>query len=584
MSNFSASASSLVQLASRTVQCASHACGDCDDITRQVSNLHEVLEHLSAELAISDAKINKAKRSRRIEIHNYLKGCEENLRPLYSLLRKYDALGQEERAAKKIKSKIRLKNGEIKELSEIRSKISLYTTAIQLSLNIVSLESRGQFERQMSRQDGDLKGIRQAVNLLLAKLATEPRQGSIFTIYSSHEKGFWKAFRQDLAKAGYSKSVTRDHKDMIMGYVKEMEARGILNKPNENSRVSQETDVTPKPIPSQLPLPTNIAEAQETPSFTIQAESESNEESYLKTPECISEPAVESVSTKSPYAVQIEEVIDEAFAPQSGPTEAPTLIIEPDTTPDLTEVHTLEPITTLSMDEDLESGISESAHTPPGQSGQNDIQASPPPSENHENTEDEEPFPIQDSLAQELAPLDLSSHPNETIEASEDQETATDDQHETIDDDRLEGEYAPLQSPLRSRDSADCRPVSRRGGEPTNWSDFQSISRRDSMSSDFLPPLDEEEQYDSEEQYQSDESQSDDIHGSESLSDYSQSEDGRYCASECGSLFADVKNKNFILFTDAVGRQFSFPLWIAGTWQVCLRLKDNCRTTNNTII
>ena len=89
------------------------------------------------------------------------------------------------------------------------------------------------------------------------------------------------------------------------------------------------------------------------------------------------------------------------------------------------------------------------------------------------------------------------------------------------------------------------------------------------MSSDFLPPLDEEEQYDSEEQYQSDESQSDDIHSSESQSGYSQSEDGRYCASEYGSLFADVKHKNFILFTDAVGRQFSFPLWIAGTWQVC---------------
>ena len=47
--------------------------------------------------------------------------------------------------------------------------ILTYTSAIGISLQLLSLGSQGRVERQLGRQGGELRGIREAINLLLAK-------------------------------------------------------------------------------------------------------------------------------------------------------------------------------------------------------------------------------------------------------------------------------------------------------------------------------------------------------------------------------------------------------------------------------
>lgn len=157
-----ADAVSLIQLTWRTVEGARRACGEHDDLTREVSSLHSVLEHLQSEMTNPESLVSLADKNRRTELLYHMSGCGGHLRTMNSILTKYNSLGDEERSRKRLWQKVRFGNGWVKDLAEIRLKISTYTTAITMSLNLMLLGSQGQFERRLSRQGGDLEGIRES--------------------------------------------------------------------------------------------------------------------------------------------------------------------------------------------------------------------------------------------------------------------------------------------------------------------------------------------------------------------------------------------------------------------------------------
>jgi hypothetical protein len=171
-------------------------------------------------------------------------GCARHLRTIDSILTKYNALSDEERSTKKLWQKIRFGNGEVMDLAEIRLKISTYTTAITMSLNLMLLGSQGRVERRLSRQGGDLEGIRESVNLVLAKLTSQSREGSIMTDYSRDDKQFWRGFRRELVKDGYPSTVIRGNKKLIQDYVKELDTRRVLDDPRSRSRTTLATFVS----------------------------------------------------------------------------------------------------------------------------------------------------------------------------------------------------------------------------------------------------------------------------------------------------------------------------------------------------
>ena len=101
-----------------------------------------------------------------------------------SIVTKYNALSEEKRSGKKLWQKIRFGNGEMKDLSEIRQKLAVHTSAILMCVNLASLGSQGRVERELSGIGGDLEGIRGKVDWIAANLAAKTGEGTVWTTYA----------------------------------------------------------------------------------------------------------------------------------------------------------------------------------------------------------------------------------------------------------------------------------------------------------------------------------------------------------------------------------------------------------------
>ena len=109
----------LVQLAWKTLQGARQACGEHDELTREVVSLHRVLQRLQKELSNPDSLLNRADDDRRQELNEHGRGCVQILNIMNSIVTKYNKLSESGRSAKRIWQKVKFGNGEIKDLSEI---------------------------------------------------------------------------------------------------------------------------------------------------------------------------------------------------------------------------------------------------------------------------------------------------------------------------------------------------------------------------------------------------------------------------------------------------------------------------------
>jgi hypothetical protein len=218
----------LIQLAWRTYEGAKRACGEHDEMTREVESLHNVLDQLQTEIQNPDSLINKAEDTRRTDIENYMAGCQKYLRGIDSILRKYNSLSDAERSEKKLtrfSQKVRFANGEVAYLSDMRVKIVTYNTAIMMSLHLLSHGSQSRVERQL----GELAG---SVNVVVAKLKPRIQEGSSMTAYSNDDRSFWRALRRELIEDGCPSAVIHEDKALIKDYVKELGSKGVLDSPN----------------------------------------------------------------------------------------------------------------------------------------------------------------------------------------------------------------------------------------------------------------------------------------------------------------------------------------------------------------
>ena len=218
----------LAQLCWSTVQGARKACGEYDELTQEVLSLHAVLDQLQAETSDLESLLRLNNDKRKSELEKHISGCEGHLRDIDKVLKKCNALSDEERSMKRLWQQFRFGNGPVQDMSQIRSKISTYTAAISMSLHLVSLGSQGRMERRLSRQGGDLQGIRESVNFLVAKFTATP-EGSVMTAYSNDDKTVWRALRRELVKDGYRSKAIQEHKGLIQAYVKELSDRGVLD-------------------------------------------------------------------------------------------------------------------------------------------------------------------------------------------------------------------------------------------------------------------------------------------------------------------------------------------------------------------
>ncbi|CAD6579511.1 MAG: hypothetical protein ASARMPREDX12_009270 [Alectoria sarmentosa] len=231
----------LTQLAWKTVQNARKACGEHDELTREVLSLHVVLSRLEQEVKKPGNTLNDDKPgdTYKEEMNFIVCGCEKVLNKLDQVLAKYKPLSEQERSGRRLWQQIRFGNGKMADLAEMRGKLMYYTSAISLFLNMVSIGTMGRVERQMNDAGGDLRDIKLAVNGITAHLTSTSirHEGSVLTAYADDDTAVWKEFRRELVKHGFSSSVIRKHKSLIKAYIEELGTRGLLDEedPNDNA-------------------------------------------------------------------------------------------------------------------------------------------------------------------------------------------------------------------------------------------------------------------------------------------------------------------------------------------------------------
>ena len=239
---------SLVKLAYKTTQGARAACGQYDELTRQVESLHTILKRLHLEVARPESSINRQE-SYGGELESIAAGCDEVLTQLDKILVKYNALSEQERSSRRLWKKIRF-GSVVADVAEIRSKVSHYTSALSLFLNLVSVGTVGAIENKMNQAGGDLRDIKAALNRITAHSATERQEGSVLTTYTNDDRNAWRELRRGLIEAGFRDSLVRKHMDTIMAYVKELGDNGVLDDMIDDE-VGSPTDLANEPDDSE---------------------------------------------------------------------------------------------------------------------------------------------------------------------------------------------------------------------------------------------------------------------------------------------------------------------------------------------
>ena len=220
----------VTQLAWSLVQKTKEACGEHDEFSHQALSLHIVLQRLEQEIRNPVSLLNKDSQGTKKEVSVIITGCEKELKLLDKVLEKYNALSGRNRSGRKLWLRVRFGNGEIADMRDIRAKITYYTAALSLLLNIISLGYTGRVEQQMNNAGVELREIKSAVNFITAQKLASSHEGSVLTTYADDEKAVWKEFRRELIADGFNSDVISRHKLVIKAYVSELAERGLLDE------------------------------------------------------------------------------------------------------------------------------------------------------------------------------------------------------------------------------------------------------------------------------------------------------------------------------------------------------------------
>ena len=235
----------LAQLAWKTVQNSRKACGEYDVLTREALRLHAVLQRLEQEVAKPESPINRPGEPSKEQLERVGMECEVVLGQLNKIVTAYASLSEDQRSARKIWQRVRFGNGQMADLGDLRSKLTLYTSEMMLYLNLISMSTVGRIEQRMNRDGGVLRDIKVAVEKKTAHTAlcgNWEREGSVLTAYTNDDTGFWRELRRDLIKDGLPSAAIHKHKHLIKRYVKELGARGVLDDESFTEHGQQQHD------------------------------------------------------------------------------------------------------------------------------------------------------------------------------------------------------------------------------------------------------------------------------------------------------------------------------------------------------
>jgi hypothetical protein len=223
----------LSKLVSDVVKGTREACGTHDELTREVSSLEVVLQRLENEAAKPQSILNSGDDNRMEELATLASHCYSVLNVLKKIVDKYNGLSAEKKSVTKFFKKVQFGNGEMQDLSKIRSELAAHTSSINLHLNLLSLDSQGQMARLMATMGGDVAEIRQSLHWAAAsaQVASGKGDGSIWTTYEDDDKIFWRSLRSEMNKMGFPSSMLQEHLPLIKDYIQELDRQGAWDDP-----------------------------------------------------------------------------------------------------------------------------------------------------------------------------------------------------------------------------------------------------------------------------------------------------------------------------------------------------------------
>jgi hypothetical protein len=155
----------VTQLAWKCVRNAREACGQYDELTREVGGLFSLLNQFQLEKNNQHYLLNQSNDDRKEEFNRIVENCGEILGELDAILKKYTALGYGNHSkGKKAWQKVKFGNDEMQDLIRLRQKMVQHTQNITAFCNLLCMGSRGRMEQHMRSSGRETRDIMLAIN------------------------------------------------------------------------------------------------------------------------------------------------------------------------------------------------------------------------------------------------------------------------------------------------------------------------------------------------------------------------------------------------------------------------------------
>ncbi len=218
----------LGQLAWKTVENTAKACGEHDERTNEISNLHVVVRRLEQEIQNRESLINRRPEDVRDELLSIINGSEDMLNLLDRVFVKHNALGMEDSSGRWLWQEVLLDDGRRVDLADLRKNARYHTTRISLFLNMLSsgVVGRGSVEpnRDNARRGLIPPDLRLDVNDVVARYLSETDSEFLaFSEFSKDDAVLWGKLQEMLVDEGHaSSSAEQEPMHLIKEYIREL--------------------------------------------------------------------------------------------------------------------------------------------------------------------------------------------------------------------------------------------------------------------------------------------------------------------------------------------------------------------------
>ena len=213
----------LIQLAWQIAQNTRKACGEHDELTREVISLHAILLRVQHSALPADPSLNPHNDIRTRALRHAIDGLRIILQDLDEILEKHNSLSENQRATTKLWTKIRFGNGPMLDLGQIRMKIAAHMAVINAHLNV--------------GMSADIRKMQGLLEKIAGRMAGAG-EGTVLTSYDGDDKDAWRELRRELRNEGFEDSFVRERKETIIEYIRELGRRGFFDVDEANNTSS----------------------------------------------------------------------------------------------------------------------------------------------------------------------------------------------------------------------------------------------------------------------------------------------------------------------------------------------------------